>query len=55
MLTWMLRMGKGSEQPADLAGGQRDQLDSVGQFTLITPRAYPGKLSTAAGAPFELR
>ena len=44
-------LGGDSEQAADLPGGESDQLVAV----LIMLLARPGKLSTGAGAPFELR
>jgi hypothetical protein len=44
-------LGGDSEQVADLPGGETDQLAAV----LIMPRRCRGKLSTGAGAPFELR
>jgi hypothetical protein len=50
MLTWMVWMGKDGEQPADLAGGQRDE---AGRVVVITRRGYLGRLSTAAGAPLS--
>jgi hypothetical protein len=55
MLTGVLRMGQCGEQVADLAGGQRDEIGRADQVVVIMPRACPGKLSTAAGAPFERR
>jgi hypothetical protein len=55
MLIWMAGLGERGEQPADLSGGQRDEVSGAGRAAAITPRAWRRKFSTAAGAPFELR
>src|SRR5580658_6567084 len=51
----MLRMREGCQQAADLGGGHGDEVAYVVAAMVIMPQACPGKLSTAAGAPFELR
>jgi hypothetical protein len=51
MLAGMAQLGGVSEQPADLAGGQADQVAVV----MIMLPGCRRKLSTGAGAPFELR
>jgi hypothetical protein len=51
----MLRMRKGCQHAADLTGGQGDEVAYVVAAMVIVPQACPEKLSTAAGAPFELR
>ena len=43
------------EQPADLRGGERDQVFAAGRPFMITRLAFPGKLSTGAGAPLSMR
>jgi len=50
---WVARLSEGREQAADLADGQADQVVGVDGSVLIMPLRCPGKLSTAAGAPFE--
>jgi hypothetical protein len=55
MLTWMLGMGEGGDQPTDLPGGQRDEVIAAGLAVVMMLRRCPGKLSTGAGAPFEQR
>lgn len=55
VLIWMLGMGEGGDQPADLPGGQPDEVIAAGRAVVIMLRQCPGKLSTAAGAPFEQR
>jgi hypothetical protein len=48
-------MREGCQQAADLGGGHGDEVAYVVAAMVIMPQACPGKLSTAAGAPFELR
>ncbi len=55
VLARMLRMREGCQQAADLGGGHGDEVAYVVAAMVIMPQACPGKLSTAAGAPFELR
>ena len=55
VLAQMLRMREGCQQAADLGGGHGDEVAYVVAAMVIMPQACPGKLSTAAGAPFELR
>jgi hypothetical protein len=50
MVTGMLRLSEAGDQAADLAGGEPDQF-----AVMVMPLLRPGKLSTAAGAPFERR
>jgi hypothetical protein len=55
MLVRMPRLDDDSEQAADLAGGQPDQVIGAGPAVVIMLAGCPGKLSTGAGAPFEPR
>lgn len=48
-------MREGCQQAADLGGGHGDEVAYVVAAMVIMPQACPGKLSAAAGAPFELR
>jgi hypothetical protein len=48
-------MREGCQQAVDLGGGHGDEVAYVVAAMVIMPQACPGKLSTAAGAPFELR
>jgi hypothetical protein len=51
----MVRMREGGQQAADLGGGHGDEVADVVAAMVIMPQACPGKLPTAAGAPFEPR
>lgn len=55
MVVWMVRLSDDGEHPADLAGGQPDQLTVGATVIVIMLPGCRGKLSTGGGAPFERR
>ncbi len=50
----MAGLEEDGEHPADLSGGQPDEVRAAATVVIMLP-GCAGKLSTGAGAPFEQR